>query len=412
MSISALFPGMEAYLDGDVEINNNVTTPEEDAAHEVEAADQTADIATDAGEVETDVKNDDVATQMLLRTGRLYYHVKKYGVDRTFQRLYNQHGEMDRMCGIQFPSCESMNTTGNPYSRYSAAFIAAMEDDNKGFWATIWQHIQDAWKWIKDHISALWNKILQFFGVRARDLKKLISEIEQKYDTNAEVTLAKGSKLSLAVDPAKNPVNKLLMKDYESDKSLDRAIFQILNGFKLELNEADFKDDNDDVDESLKAMDESLKSIDELTKEFTEDKEESEGVEVKKKLSEVLKSLNDYITPANTFLRRQDTLKKMSEQALKKVADVVNKAKENADDEKKKKIGERALKLTNYIKKINGLVVVTGKFIIKTTNAYHKELRKVVKQLKPKEKPADNAGGDASDKSGGDKNATAMFAFL
>ena len=31
MAISSLFYGMEAYLDGDVEINNNVTTPEEDA---------------------------------------------------------------------------------------------------------------------------------------------------------------------------------------------------------------------------------------------------------------------------------------------------------------------------------------------------------------------------------------------
>ena len=407
MSISALFPGMEAYLDGDVEINNNVTTPEEDAAHEVEAADQTADIATDAGEVETDVKNDDVATQMLLRTGRLYYHVKKYGVDRTFLRLYNQHGEMDRMCGIQFPSCESMNTTGNPYSRYSAAFIAAMEDEKTGFWATIWQKIQDAWKWIKDHIAALWNKILQFFGVRARDLQKLISEIEKKYDTNAEVTLAKGSKLSLVVDPAKNPVNKLLMKDYESNKSLDKTIFQTLSAIKTELKVEDFKDDE---------IDESLKTIDEYTKEFTEDKEESEGVEVKKKLSEVLKSLSDYVTPANTFLRRQDALKKMSEQALKKVADVVNKAKENADDEKKKKIGETALKMTNFIKKVNGLTVVAGKFIIKTTNAYCKELSKVVKQLKPKdqpkEKPADNVGGDESAQSGGDKNATAMFAFL
>jgi hypothetical protein len=398
---------MEAYLDGDVEINNNVTTPEEDAAHEVEAADQTADIATDAGEVATDVKNDDVATQMLLRTGRLYYHVKKYGVDRTFLRLYNQHGEMDRMCGIQFPSCEAMNATGNPYSHYSAAFIAAMEDEKTGFWTTIWQKIQDAWKWIKDHIAALWNKILQFFGVRARDLQKLISEIEKKYDTNAEVTLAKGSKLSLVVDPAKNPVNKLLMKDYESNKSLDKTIFTILSGIKTELKVEDFKEDE---------VDESLKAIDEYTKEFTEDKEESEGVEVKKKLSEVLKSLNDYVTPANTFLRRQDALKKMSEQALKKVADVVNKAKENADDEKKKKLGEMALKMTNFVKKVNGLTVVAGKFIIKTTNAYCKELSKVVKQLKPKdqpkEKPADNAGGDASDKSGGDKNATAMFAFL
>ena len=401
MSISALFPGMEAYLDGDVEINNNVTTPEEDAAHEVEAADQTADIATDAGEVETDVKNDDVATQMLLRTGRLYYHVKKYGVDRTFLRLYNQHGEMDRMCGIQFPSCESMNTTGNPYSRYSAAFIAAMEDDNKGFWATIWQHIQDAWKWLKDHIAALWNKILQFFGVRARDLQKLISEIEQKYDTNAEVTLAKGSKLGLAVSSAENSLPGMVA----GFTSLRRFVFTEFNKYK-NFSDTDWNDLKlEDLNTDIKKQDEGIKKA----KDF-----ELKGAdtEVKTSLAAVLKPLKDSISHANMFLKKEDELKKLSEQALKKVAELANKMKDGADDETKKKHGELALTLTNYIKKANGSIVAVGKLIISFINAYYKELRKVVKQLKPKDQPAENAGGDASDKSGGNKNATAMFAFL
>ena len=401
MSISALFPGMEAYLDGDVNINNNVTTPEEDAAHEVEAADQTADIATDVGEVETDVKNDDVATQMLLRTGRLYYHVKKYGVDRTFLRLYNQHGELDRLCGIQFPSCESMNVTGNPYSRYSAAFIAAMEDDNKGFWATIWQKIKDAWKWIKDHISALWNRILQFFGVRARDLQKLINEIEKKYDTNAEVTLAKGSKLG-AVDKSNGNSLPGVKDDIISFRKI---VFSELNKYKT-LPDTEW--DNlklEDINEYIKALDDDLKEA----KDF-----ELKGAdtEVKKKLVDVLKPLKDSIGPANTFLKREDALKKMSEQALKNVAEVAKKMEDGADDEKKKKYGELALAITNYIKKANSSIVVAGKLVISMINTYYKELRRVVKQLKPKEKPADNAGGNASDKSGGEKNATAMFAFL
>ena len=401
MSISALFPGMEAYLDGDVNINNNVTTPEEDAAHEVEAADQTADIATDVGEVETDVKNDDVATQMLLRTGRLYYHVKKYGVDRTFLRLYNQHGELDRLCGIQFPSCESMNVTGNPYSRYSAAFIAAMEDDNKGFWATIWQKIKDAWKWIKDHISALWNRILLFFGVRARDLQKLINEIEKKYDTNAEVTLAKGSKLG-AVDKSNGNSLPGVKDDIISFRKI---VFSELNKYKT-LPDTEW--DNlklEDINEYIKALDADLKEA----KDF-----ELKGAdtEVKKKLVDVLKPLKDSIGPANTFLKREDALKKMSEQALKNVAEVAKKMEDGADDEKKKKYGELALAITNYIKKANSSIVVAGKLVISMINTYYKELRRVVKQLKPKEKPADNAGGNASDKSGGEKNATAMFAFL
>ena len=112
------------------------------------------------------------------------------------------------------------------------------------------------------------------------------------------------------------------------------------------------------------------------------------------------------------FLKKEDELKKLSEQALKKVAELANKMKDGADDETKKKHGELALTLTNYIKKANGSIVAVGKLIISFINAYYKELRKVVKQLKPKDQPAENAGGDASDKSGGNKNATAMFAFL
>ena len=407
MSISALFPGMEAYLDGDVEINNNVTTPEEDAAHEVEAADQTADIATDAGEVETDVKNDDVATQMLLRTGRLYYHVKKYGVDRTFLRLYNQHGEMDRMCGIQFPSCESMNVTGNPYSRYSAAFIAAMEDDNKGFWATIWQKIQDAWKWLKDHISALWNRILQFFGVRARDLQKLISEIEQKYDTNAEVNLPEGSKLADASASSANIdalVGKKIAKLIDASGQLfdDAASFSTTAASPSESN----------IDSDLTKTKAAMQDIDFIIK--------NAGNKVpaaKVKLQVVLNAAKSYATTATSQLKNVDNLKKDSENALKDVANTAKSAKSSASgDDAKKAIAEYALKVTNAVKETNANVVKIGKMIIRTINAYYKELRSVVKQLKPKdqpkEKPTDNAGGNASDKSGGDKNATAMFAFL
>ena len=403
MSISALFPGMEAYLDGDVEINNNVTTPEEDAAHEVEAADQTADIATDVGEVETDVKNDDVATQMLLRTGRLYYHVKKYGVDRTFLRLYNQHGEMDRMCGIQFPSCESMNTTGNPYSRYSAAFIAAMEDDNKGFWATIWQKIQDAWKWLKDHISALWNKILQFFGVRARDLQKLISEIEQKYDTNAEVNLPEGSKLA---DASASSANTDAMVGKKIDELIDASGQLFDDAASLSTTAA--SPDASATDSYLTKAKAAMSDIDSIIK--------NAGNKVpaaKVKLQVVLNAAKSYATTATSQLKNVDKLKKDSGNALKNVANTAKSAKSSASsDDDKKAIAEYALKVTNAVKETNASVVKIGKMIIRTINAYYKELRGVVKQLKPKEKPADNAGGDASDKSGGDKNATAMFAFL
>ena len=45
MAISSLFYGMEAYLDGDVEINNNVGAADTDDT--IAAADQSAEIASD-----------------------------------------------------------------------------------------------------------------------------------------------------------------------------------------------------------------------------------------------------------------------------------------------------------------------------------------------------------------------------
>ena len=65
---------------------------------------------------------------MLSRMCDMYDHVKQFCIDRTFVSLYNRHGELDRVCGMRFPSCESMDVVGDRYSQYSTAFIAAMEN--------------------------------------------------------------------------------------------------------------------------------------------------------------------------------------------------------------------------------------------------------------------------------------------
>ena len=162
MSISSLFSGMEAYLDGDVEINNNVGVPD-DAAADAEIADQTAEVASDTADATEEAKDTEVASQMLSRMCDMYDHVKQFGIDRTFVSLYNRHGELDRVCGMQFPSCESISPTGDRYSYASTSFIAAMEDGGTGLWAKIKAIIAKIWKWIKEKVSALWNKIKSFF---------------------------------------------------------------------------------------------------------------------------------------------------------------------------------------------------------------------------------------------------------
>ena len=58
MALSALFYGMEAYLDGDVEINNNVGATDTDDA--VAAADQSAEIASDVADANTEAKDSEI----------------------------------------------------------------------------------------------------------------------------------------------------------------------------------------------------------------------------------------------------------------------------------------------------------------------------------------------------------------
>ena len=171
MSISSLFAGMEAYLDGDVEINNNVGTPEGDA-EDAEVAEQTAEVASDTADASEEAKDNEVASQMLGRMYDMYAHVKQFGIDRTFVSLYNRHGELDRVCGMRFPSCESMDVVGDRYSMYSTAFIAAMESSDSGLFAKIKAFILKIWKWIKETVSSIWNKILSIFGFKKSRVKQ------------------------------------------------------------------------------------------------------------------------------------------------------------------------------------------------------------------------------------------------
>jgi len=184
MALSALFPGMEAYLDGDVEINNNVTTPEEDA---VAAADQSAEIASDVADANSEAKDNEIQAQMLVQASKLYTHVKTYGIDRTFLSIYNSNGELDRICGIRFPSCESFAVTGNPRDQYSARFIAAMEDENTGFWHKVKSVISSIWEWIRRTVLKIWYKITALFGKKIETLEQYTERFKKLYKDAKEL---------------------------------------------------------------------------------------------------------------------------------------------------------------------------------------------------------------------------------
>ena len=170
-SMSELFPGCEAIME-DVEINNNVTVPTEDAEQIEEAgvvegetqATETAEIEADANETEA------AATAFARQFGELCHmqaHIETYGVDRTFLALCNRDNILGRAFGIQMPACESFDTVGSPYSPLSIACVEAMGD---GMWDTF-----------KKWVQKIWLKIKQFFIRIADWFREIMGNNNMRY---------------------------------------------------------------------------------------------------------------------------------------------------------------------------------------------------------------------------------------
>ena len=237
MSISSLFSGMEAYLDGDVEINNNVGAPD-DAAADAEIAEQTAEVASDTADATEEAKDTEIASAMLSRMCVMYAHVKQFGIDRTFVSLYNRHGELDRVCGMRFPSCESMGVVGDRYSMYSTAFIAAMESSGSGLWAKVKEIVTKIWNWIKNVASKIWEKIKSIFGFKKKRWQKIVDFLKRnkgKIAIGAGVAAAitaaiVWTKKAKAAQPVIKKVEEKVKKASETlknNKESDPAKFEI-----------------------------------------------------------------------------------------------------------------------------------------------------------------------------------------
>ena len=214
MALSSLFYGMEAYLDGDVEINNNVTTPEDDEA----MADQSAEVASDLADAQNDDKDTEIATTMMLRAHKLYNHVKTYGIDRTFLSIYNSNGELNKVCGIRFPSCESMPVTGNPHDQYSARFIAAMEAEGETWWQFIKRKAREIWEWIKEKANKIWTAIKGFFDFLTRRWRRIADYFKKNKNAGANDPDAKD-----CADDAKTAAENLRETKENNDKAAEAA---------------------------------------------------------------------------------------------------------------------------------------------------------------------------------------------
>jgi len=220
--LNKLFPGFESFMDGDIEINNEVTVPESDDTTAESVADEveSEEIATEGAEIEGEAAENETAAEatnmMFDHLLMMYHHVKRFGIDRTFLSLYNNKGQLNNMIGYRFPSCESIDSVGSPRSQMSAAFIAAMEDEQGGVFTKIWN-------WIKAQCAKIYNfvlKIIEWFkdkfintGARIEKLKKVLNNCTFKSadEIDDNLTAADAGKiLGVLNTPAAKSINKAI----------------------------------------------------------------------------------------------------------------------------------------------------------------------------------------------------------
>lgn len=182
----------------------------------------TESVISDVADTKVKAKDFEISFMLLGQACSLYSHVKRYGIDRTFLSIYNSNGELDRLCGIQFPSCEVFSTKGDRYSRYTAVFLAAMEGYNVSLWQRVKTKIKEFWEWIVGGLANLMLKLYRKAAMWLSNIDKLVKRIESKYDTSQEVKLPR--KYSIAWMAADSAISK------------GNILSEIMNNVKMKAN--------------------------------------------------------------------------------------------------------------------------------------------------------------------------------
>ena len=182
----------------------------------------TESVISDAADTKVKAKDFEISFMLLGQACSLYSHVKRYGIDRTFLSIYNSNGELDRLCGILFPSCEVFSTKGDRYSRYTAVFLAAMEGYNVSLWQRVKTKIKEFWEWIVGGLTNLMLKLYRKAAMWLSNIDKLVKRIESKYDPSQEVKLPR--KYSIAWMAADSAISK------------GNVLSEIMNNVKMKAN--------------------------------------------------------------------------------------------------------------------------------------------------------------------------------
>ena len=177
------------------------------------------------------------------RAFNMYNHVKNYGIDRTFLSLFNSNGELDNAIGRRFPSCESVDFGGSPYSNMSRTFIAAMEDENEGFFAKIWAFIKKCWNAIVNFIKSAWDKFMSLFKKKDGDVDAQLNELDKVKSLATPITVKMPEPMDKqAADQAINELKESASTAVEGAKQgIFGKVWGKIKDFATRKNAAEYK---------------------------------------------------------------------------------------------------------------------------------------------------------------------------
>lgn len=237
-------------------------------------AEQLTDFLSAKSDTIISAKNNEISIHILDHMYCMYNCAKKYGVNRTFISLYNQNGELDKICGTRFPSCESFVSDSNNYKKYTTLFIAAMEDGKDSLWQKIKQIAKRIWEWIKNKVSRMWFSFTQLFGRKLKNLDEALKSFERQY-SGAKNIRGHGIIGSIADEVGQYSFGKIkeLINNYIAEyngfaSKFNDGLITALDHLKVDEDEANTSNDTQYVKENKSKYRELDNDIDHLTCEF------------------------------------------------------------------------------------------------------------------------------------------------
>ena len=343
-NLDLLIPGMASLMEGDVEINNNVTVPDE-AEYVAEAAEDVND-AVEGAETAAEIEQTAEAAEMISRQFdelvAMRVHVAKFGVDRSFLSLCNRDGILGRALGVTLPACESFDAVGSPSSAVSIACMEAFSDKVRGIWERVKEFVKNLCRKIRDLFARFGEWVASFFSKISERLEKLHKEFVENREFKK---LEKDEKLELVVPAAS-------FEDLAKGVAKSTAVAKVWsNATKTLFNKSFDAMNADKVKETIAALVKETQSIDEITvsnREMVEAKVDAAARRIVTKIvtiEQAKKYLDDVYAKKGAIAN----LEKLSDDLKKIIGDVNDEAEKavkdfKPDEKKSDEENEKALK--------------------------------------------------------------------